>query len=181
MRLDKEQLTMLVVAIVVVGGAGAAIWMPARQQRQALQQRIDRAQQKLEKARQSPSLSKWHQSVASLEQRLANSRQRVPSQEELAKVLRGLSDVLAKRGVTEQEVSTAPAERFGSFGVTPVTVKFTGSCPDAHAVVKRIEQMPRLIQVDRLEVNHPEPKQPGAVRVYLELSAFFKRKQAESR
>jgi len=180
MRIDKDQLKVFIVLALVVGGFAVGIWMPARQQRRVLQDRIDQAEQKLRQARESPSLKKWNKTVASLEQQLASSRQRVPPRNELATVLRGLSEVLSKRNVMDQSVSTAPAQRFGSFGVTPITVKFRGSFPDAHAVVQRIEQMPRLIQVDRFEVDRGEVTESGPVRVYLELSAFFSRKASAS-
>jgi Tfp pilus assembly protein PilO len=176
MPIDRDQLKVLAVFVVVVGGFGLGIWLPARQERTSLQQRIDKAQGMLAKARQSPSVKSWHQTVASLEKRVAGSTQRVPARNELVQVLRGVSEVLNKRGVVDQQVSTEPAEPFGQFASTRVVVKFKGTFPDAHAVVNRVEGMPRLIQVDQFEVANLSSGGAKPLRVHLELRAFFSQK-----
>jgi len=180
MRLDKDQLKVLAVLIVVGGAFGVGIWWPAHQQRRALQRRVDQAKGKLQQARQSPSLERWSKTVASLETRVSGSRQRLPSKDELAQVLRGLSRVLNERGVRTPTVATAEAKRFGEFGVTPITVKFQGSFSDAHVVVQRIEKMPRLIQVDHFEVRRGEVTTQRPLDVHLKLSAFFSQKEPGS-
>jgi Tfp pilus assembly protein PilO len=177
MWIDRDELKMLVVWVVVVGTFAVGIWWPARQQRQALDQRISGYEQALARAKESPSLDAWHKTVASLEREVTASRQRLPAQGEPVNVLRGLSEVLDRRGVTKRQVSTEAARHFGRFGVTPIVVKFRGRFPDAHAVVKRIEQMPRLIQVDRFAVTGSPEGGTDPRRVHLELSAFFRRQE----
>jgi Tfp pilus assembly protein PilO len=174
---DRDQLKVLAVLLIVVGGFGAGIWLPARAERQTLQKRITEARQKLAKARESPSLRKWNQAVGNLRTKIDQSRQRVPRQDEMAEVLRGLSEVLNTRHVDDREVMTRDMQRFGRFGLIPIEVTFRGTFKDAYAVMQRIEQMPRLVQVDRLELGSNQRAEEQGLSVQLKLSAFFARRE----
>ena len=175
MRTEKQQFIVFGVLAAVGLAFGVGVWWPAHQQRQQYHQHIEQARQTLKKARQSPKLETWHQAVDQLEQRLKGAQQHVPTRDKPAEVLRGLARALREHGVVDQEVITRPARKYGEHRVIRIKVTFRGSFPAAYSIVRRIEQMPRLIQIDRFAITDAAGQEAGRLAVDLELSTFFSR------
>jgi Tfp pilus assembly protein PilO len=172
MWIDRDEWKVLAALAVIVVAFAIGIWLPARSERAGLHERIEHAENQLAKARASPDLSTWHEAVSTLRRELQGAQRRVPQDDELSRVLRGITNALNERGVRRQEVVTQEIERLDAYNVIPITVNFQGSFMDAYHVMERVEQMPRLIQVEQLHVKKPNDG-AEALAVHMELSTFF--------
>jgi Tfp pilus assembly protein PilO len=177
MRIERDQVKTLIVFAILLVGFSVGLWLPARAERARLQERIDSARDTLGMdLAQSKGLVKLHQVVTELRQTCNGAQQYVPQEDEMADVLRGLTESLVEMGVREQEVTTREVKHFAHYSVIPLELNFHSSFPMAYEVLRQIESRPRLIRIDNLEIQGDLQKPQQPLEIHLELSTFFSRK-----
>lgn len=179
MPVSREEVRFLAVLGLIVGAFGVGLWLPAHRERAKLQTRIDQARQQLEAQRaNADEVARLHQQVVQLSQAVSRQPHQVPEQEDLDQVLRHLTRALQSSNVREPDLTTRDTRHFAHYSIIPIEVEFQGSFRDAFGVLERIESMPRLIRVDRLELEGQERNTAGPLSVSLQLSAFVAREEA---
>ena len=176
MRIEKDQIKTMCVAVVLLGLFVAFIWKPQRKEMAELEVSIEGSKATLGMNENSTAmLTSQYREVERLRGELEGSQRRVPSRDELADVLSGLTRALRENRLHEQEVLARPFIDYASYSVMPMVMDFSGNFPETFGVLRSIEQMSRLIRIDRLTVTEKPGKQEGEARlaIHMELSTFY--------
>lgn len=176
MRIEKDQVRTLSAAGIMLAIFAAAVLAPLHVQRANYQHRIDAAKRALGiDLVETKGLAKLNSDVASLRQVINGAQQYVPEQDEMADVMRGLSEALDSFGVTERQVQTQTTQHYQKYSVMPISLQYRASFPAVFGVLRRIEQMQRLIRVDELVVRQESNDDLEPLQIKLSLSTFIAR------
>ena len=174
MPVERDQVKTVVIVAVVLIGFGIGIWWPAHAQRAGLQARIDRVRAELGIDPDSQrGVRDWYAQVTALRERVSGAQRYVPAEDELADVHRSLTQALNAFDVIEPEVLTGEITHYDDYSTIPVNLRFRGSYAAARGVLEQIESTPRLMRIDRLDVESDGEQLTGRVIVRLELATFF--------
>lgn len=173
MRVERDQLILMGVLGAAAAAFTVAVYMPVRSQQSQAREQIQayRSQLDMDLAG-SKELPKLLEQVNSLREACNGAQRDVPTQSELASLLRSLSSELEKQHATDKEVQMRPIIQGADYHVQPVSLRFTASFPAVYGFLKRLESMPRLIRIDRLELTGT-PDKGGSLTARIELSTFF--------
>lgn len=174
MHIEKDQVKALAAAGVLLVVFVAAVLLPLRHQRGKYQQRIADAEQALGiDLREARGVSKLNDEVVELRQVVEGAQQYVPQSDELADVLRGLSEALTSHGIIEREMQTKPTTHHHAYSVIPIQLQFHASYPAVHGVLQQIERMRRLIRIDEVKIRGDRADGLAPLSVDLSLSTFI--------
>ena len=179
LTIDKDQLKTGAIILPVLLVLGGAIWLPASWERDRLQARQAAAQATLaQEGRHAESLPQLYRQVNELQERAATLKQRVPEKDELAEVLRGVTEALQLYDVEERQVEAGTPQPYRDYTVAPIELEFDGTFLTAYGVMRHIESLPRLVRIDSVELK-PLSEKPAEgeardmLKVRMELSTFF--------
>ncbi|MBI1335681.1 MAG: type 4a pilus biogenesis protein PilO [Phycisphaera sp.] len=174
MRIEKDQFKTLGVLVAMGCVFVFALWMPHHKRMEALRDRVVTAQRQMGVDRQSTAaLVGLAQEVLDLKQQLGESSRFVPEGDDLADLLKQLSNDLESHNVFDREMQTRSAVNYANFSLIPVTLRFRGSFPAVYDFLDKIESMRRVVRVDRVQAEGRPGKGDGLVDAQIELSAFF--------
>ncbi len=179
LNIDKEQLKTLAIIVPVLLVLGGAIYLPASWERDRLETRREAARATLTaQGGYNKSLPQLYRQVNDLQERAATLKQRVPNRDELAEVLRGITEALQLYDVEERQVEAGTPEAYRDYTVAPIELEFDGSFLTAYGVMKHIESLPRLVRIDSVELkpltDAPKGDEPrDMLKVRMKLSTFF--------
>lgn len=172
--IERDQWKFLTVLGVLLLAFGIGIYLPAYYQRSKIHERIDAAKAELGiDPAALAGLNRYHTRVIALREEVSGAQRYVPQVEEIASVLRGLTQSLDAHDTAQPEVLTGAARRFADYSVVPVSLRFEAPFPAAFGVLDRIESMPRLIRIDELHFQADARRLDAPMSVQLELSTFF--------
>jgi Tfp pilus assembly protein PilO len=174
MRVERDQLRILLAVVAVATLFVAGLWLPQRYRQHRLEAAIAAAEQE-QQAHATCALNL--QTLARREARLrhdtAASERYVPPEGELADLLRQISSELQREKVTDQEIQTQPLAIGANYCVMPITLRFRCSFPAAYGFLRSVESLHRLVRVTRVELAG-EADQPGRpLQARLELCGLF--------
>ena len=174
MRIDRSEVRALVLGLLVAGAMIAGLWWPTHARRRALTAQIEQADSVLrDSGAKDVGLSALAQKVELLKTSADAAQQRVPTQLGLGDLLRQLSLQADAQQVTSLEVSTKSIIAGPDYSIIPLTVQFHGLFPSVFGFLQAVEQMPRLVRVNRVDL-HGVPSKPGdPLAVTIELYTFF--------
>ena len=163
-----------VIGAAILCGLTFGLWYPYHRVRVDTQQKIDTARKELGLSPDgSDDWTTLPTNVAMLREQTTGAQKYVPQEDEIAEVLRGLTESLDAHGVRQPEVITKKIKHFEDYSVIPVSLQFTAGFTETYGVLKRLESLPRLIRIDELEVESNSRKRRAPLTVVLELSTFF--------
>ena len=181
MPIERDQLKTLAIIVSLGLVFAVVIWLPGHFARQKIQTRITSARHELGiMPDHKAGLSSWYTQVVNLRQTVNGAQKYVPEQDELADVLRGITQAMQDNPVESPELTTRDVTHFANYSVIPVSLQFSAHFPDVFGVLDAIEQMPRLIRIERLDIAS-NPNDPGQrLSVKLELSTFFSKQKNQA-
>jgi Tfp pilus assembly protein PilO len=173
MRIERDQLILMASMAGMAAVFCVAAYMPMRdQQKQSLAQiQACKAQLAIDLAG-AGDLARLESEVQALREANSGAQRGVPTQSELKSLLLALSSELDSRQVTDKETQMRAIMHGADYNVQPVSLRFKASFPAVYGFLRRIESMPRLIRIDRLELN-TTPDGGGKLNARIELSTFF--------
>lgn len=154
------------------------VWWPQMRELSEQRTRIDVAQEKLGPTfNQAASVSSREHDVVALREALDASSRYVPREQELAELLRSLTQAVQDQGLTEQQVEAREVRQYKNYGVIPADLQISGSFDAVYSVIEAIENLPRLVRLDAMNLRVAEPRRgeaaTGQVHASLRLSTFF--------
>jgi len=175
-RIEKDQVRALLAGVGLFVLFGGGVLAPLRYQRAQHHARIAAAEHALGiDLKEASGLARLNAEVVELRRVVRGAQQYVPQDDELADVLRGLSEALTSHGIIEREMQTRPTLHHADYSTIPIELQFKGSYPSAHGVLRQIEQMHRLIRIDKLRVRGNQNDALAPLHVELTLSTFIAR------
>jgi Tfp pilus assembly protein PilO len=173
MLVDREQLraTIVVVAIVLVFVVG--LWAPLSNRAGELEAEILKLEGDLGVTRgRTDGLGELASEVDRLQAKVAETNKLIPQQGELAGLLRELSTQIETEALTDQNLATGSQQVSDEYATLPVELTFSGDSPAVFRFVRRVERMPRLVQVERLFIDRRDEAE-GVVSAEMDLKTFF--------
>lgn len=182
MQIESDQIKTAAAVGVLALVFTFVLWMPTRDQKQALQTRIDTAKKTAQDAnKDAKGMIQLVEQVNELEDLLSRDDHYVPGEQEMADLLRQLTSALAKQHTKEPEVKTEPTQREGDYNLMPVKLRFQGKFASVFSFLKRIESMRRLVRVTNVEIDVPvRDDDPEMLDIRIELYTFFKANEGET-
>ncbi|MBL0926412.1 MAG: type 4a pilus biogenesis protein PilO [Phycisphaerales bacterium] len=165
--------------------AGLLFWPAVREQRE-LERQIAAFEEKLSKPVDGP------EEIARLRTRLDGLRDMgrerstpIPRDADVAGLIRELSGVLERIGLSRREVTTGTSRQLEEAASMPMSVLVDGAFPGIYEAVRRVEGLPRLVRVQRLRVEAQKPdgrgmNRAGEVHADLLIDVFYAPREARA-
>ena len=173
MRIERDQITTAAVLaamllVCVLGG-----WMPNRFRAARLESRIAEARSQLGLGSSGgEDVKQLARQVRELQDAINKTQKHIPQDDELADLLRRISEQLDDQAVVEPTIRTHSVRQGTDYRVIPIELRFEGSFPSAFGFVEQLESMRRLVRIDRLEVEADRKQRHKPLAVALDLSTF---------
>lgn len=174
MRIEKDQANTLIAVVGLMLAYGAVVWLPSHLERGRLRVRLDTAAEQVEMSRsQLQSSAELEREVKAMQASIDSQKQHLSGAGEAAEVVSSLGSAMERQGVNDPEVQTQPVIVGNDFCVAPVLVRYRGSFSQTLSLLKEIENGPRLMRVDRLDIVGSG--KPGAEKqtVAIDLAALL--------
>jgi len=137
-----------------------------------LKAQIADEQNALDINRKSPeSISSLQKEVRELAKTAANYDERIPIESDLGAILQKLAWFAQSRNLRLESVKPGEPVAYSDVTALPILMRVRGPFPAIFAMVKDIEQMPRLTQVERLVVTTNQSEE-AAVSAELAFKVF---------
>lgn len=174
MRVETDQIRTLAIVGVLFAGFAVGLWWPAHNQRKKLHERADIAQRQLGiDAPNTQQLSRLYTHVLDLRQQVQGVHRQVPGEEEIAYVLRGISEAAKNNEIVGQEVQMRDTVAYVDYSVIELDVQVAGKYRQIIGLLKDIEALPRLVRIDELEIESSARRPNDPLRARIRLSTFF--------
>lgn len=174
MRIESDQLRTFGLLLVLTSAWAVAMWWPDQQRQASAQRRIIEAKHRIESNRgASAQLASLSKELVQLQQVVDSSPKQMPQEDQLANLLKQLSTEMNAHHLAEQDVLTQPIQHGKEYSMVPLTLNFKGTFLEIFSFVKKVESLPRMIRITRLEIHHRPQKAGESLAVSLDLCAFF--------
>lgn len=181
MSIDRRTLWMLGGLVLAVAAYAGGVWWPSQSRMRQLRQDIAQAEKDLGIARdRTDGLSRLVGEVDDLRARVNSTNKIIPVADEMASVLRTLSVYVEDQDLAGQGLSTEPTIVAPNYLTMPVRIQFTGDSLSAFEFVHRLESMPKMVQVEELEMKKQEGTD-GDVQATLKLNTYFTATEGRAR
>ena len=150
----RDNLIAAGVLLGVVLAATVLVYLPQRGRLHDLRTEI--AQEKarlLGDTERSSAVPAMLRQVQTMRKRYTNFDRRLPKRKELGGFLREISGNLAQENLANQLIEPGSPTRAKLFHTLPIVVRFQGSYLSLASFLKRLEEMERLTQVQRLSIS----------------------------
>ena len=183
MQISRGDIKTLAVLAAVFAVFAVGLWLPASFTRSDIQERITAARTELNNQKYSAKdLANLNRNVLELRASVQGTQRYIPEEDELDELLRSLAESLQGFDVRQQEIETSRMEYHADYTVVPVSVRFEGSFPTTFGILSQIESMPRLLRIERMELQPQRQDRIGeALLVSLEINTFFAETKAVAR
>jgi len=165
--------------LVITGSVFGVVLLPSAKKEQALLSEIARLRADLTQPTSGPEMiARLSSDLEALKEFGRGRMTPIPKQSNIAGLMASISHILDELGLEQSDITTKPAKQLDFASAMPVSVTLEGSFQKIYLAISRIEQLPRLIRVDRLRVSVPQTPnlsvdRSGTVRAEISLSAFF--------
>lgn len=175
MRIERDQVTTMVILLAITIGFALGVWWPLRNWQQGLQVELDTVRQQINSDRgRTVGLTAMGQEVVQLQAAVARHTRVVPRTGELASLIRDISAELKIHQIADPEINTLAAVHGDDYSFVPLTLRFRGSFLPVFRFLRNLESMDRLLRVSRLELSGDPQRPEDGLMVRLELAAFYR-------
>ncbi len=174
MQIDRSRarLLLVILGLAVVFAAGS--WWPAQRAQSGLSKRISEAQAKLQSERLGVGdLPALVTEIGAMERELAAGPRQVPTHNDVAELLRSLCTLMDEHQLSDQQIVTQAIVHGRDYSLMPLRLEFTGMFPQVYGFLQKLEALPRMVRVMKVQMNRDTPDRVSGVRTTLELSAVF--------
>lgn len=173
MRVNQAKLKFAGILAFAAACFFALLWWPMVSSIKQVQAEIVQAEADLGLTRgRTDGLTQLAQRVDDLRAQAALNNKEIPDSAEMAAVLRQLSLQIERADLAGQGISTFDSEKRDEVIEVPVELTFSGRSPLVFSFVEQIEDMPRLVQVDSLQIA-TDPQDPRQVNARVRVRTFF--------
>lgn len=174
----RNNFIVLAFLAVIVAGVMLLVYVP--QQRELMSLRTAISQEKVrmsENASLCSAVPAMIRQVQDLKTSYSNFDQRLPKQIELGGFLREISGDLSQESLVNQLIEPGSPRRSELFHTLPITLRFRGNYLSLASFLKRLSQMGRLTQVERITISNkgavPKPDEPLNLDIELLMNIYF--------
>jgi len=169
---------MLGIMAAVITVATILVYLPQQRQLNSLKTAIGQEKLRMaENAQQCSAVPAMIRQVQDLKKRYGNFDQRLPQQIELGGFLREISGNLSQENLANQLIQPQSPKQAELFHTLPIMLRFRGTYMSLAGFLRRLSEMERLTQVERITINESqeEPKsgEPWQLDVEVLMNIYF--------
>ncbi len=156
---------LIVVGLLAALVVAAVVFVYLPQQRRLRDLRTRVARQKVQLADSSDraaAVPDMLRQVQAMRVRYSNFDRRLPQQKELGGFLKEISGNLAEADLSDQMIRPGSPKHAALFHTLPITLRFKSSYLSLAGLLKQLEEMKRLTQVEKLSIFQRDRERPGA-------------------
>ena len=120
------------------------------------------------------AIAALEEELGDLEDEAAKFQGAIPDRKELGTFFQTLARFAQSHGLAPSQINPGSPVRSSGVGAIPVSFTVRGPFRAVHALIRDIEQMPRLTQFERFEVITGESEGSDSVLARVELRVFFR-------
>ncbi|HQE42215.1 MAG TPA: type 4a pilus biogenesis protein PilO [Phycisphaerae bacterium] len=166
----------LIWAAAILAGSAAFFLIVARPQTaraRELRQTIQNQQVELAARFHSlKEIARIEKEVESLTAQTTHFERRIPREPMLGGFLEELARMAQQQALQSEAIQPGEPVRCGEVFALPIALKVRGPFAKVHALLRNIEQIPRLTRIDRF-ISVADEEHPGNVIVELDLKVFY--------
>ncbi|MHC4291420.1 MAG: type 4a pilus biogenesis protein PilO [Planctomycetota bacterium] len=154
-KLDKQQLIILALGVLISGGFGIFRYIPIVRQKYAIQKQVE--QQNLvidEICSQSALIPELRQRKNRLQKQLLPFTQKVPQGRNLATLWRQVAEMMNECKLTDQLVQPGDELKSEELCSIPLTIECKGSMEQIFAFFQSLENIDRLIRFEKVSLEN---------------------------
>ena len=173
MSIDRAQVRFSLIVVGLVVAFAAGLWGPTYWQIRRIHRQIAQAESDLGiKRGRTDGLAMLAHEVEQLRREIAGTSKTIPAHADLAEVLRELSTQIEAEKLTSQGISTPAGVTADDHAEMPVQLSVRGPSTAVFALVRRVENLPRLIQFDSIRIQRDD-KSPNQVQANMKLTTYY--------
>ena len=154
-KLDKQQLIILALSAVILGGFGFFQYVPVIRQKHAIWEQLTRQDQLSETiCLQSAVWPELKQQEKQLQEELIPFSKKVPQGRHFAQLWQQIADVMNECKLTEQLVQPGVELKSDQLCSIPLTFECQGSLKQLFAFFQAMENMDRLIRFEEVKLEN---------------------------
>ena len=174
MHIDRFQMRTGLIVLGMIVVFVAAVWRPHARQCADVQGQIAALESELaHKRQQAEGAAILQQEVNQLESELDGNNKQISPRHDVAGLLRQINGQIAQEELGDQNLTTQPQKSVNrDYTILPIELRFAGDSVSAFRFVRRVEQMPRLVQLRHLDMQ-ADVERSSRVEVTMGIDAFF--------
>jgi Tfp pilus assembly protein PilO len=171
---EKQQLTIFVVAVVIIGGFVLFRYRPLSREKRAVEQNIFAQRLTIAKGaadgKQLPVLKQQLQKVRS---ELENYEANIPDQRALGVFLRRIAALMNEHNLYDQNIEPREEVKNEEFYCIPMSMRCKGKLSQLFEFYKQLQGLDRLIRIERVKLTNDKDFS-GEVRMETEAVIYYK-------
>ncbi len=155
MFLEKKQIIIIVVAILVFGGFILFRYIPMNRDMNAVKK--ERAEQNLIIAKgisDSEQLSVFEKQMHELQEKLDNYEANIPRQKDLGSFLKKIANLMDSNNLKDQAIKPLEETRINELICIPVSMECRGSLTELFEFYKNLQSLDRQIRINRVKLEN---------------------------
>ena len=174
MQIDRHQMRTGLIVLGMTVAFVAAVWWPHVRQSAGLNGQIAALDSELaHKRQQVENAVHLQEELDQLEHELAGNNKQISPRQDVAGLLRQINGQIAQEELGDQNLTTHPQKSVNrDYTILPIELRFAGDSVSAFRFVRRVEQMPRLVQLRHLDMR-ADVERSSRVEVTMGIDAFF--------
>jgi len=152
---ERQQLTICVVAGVIVGGFVLFRYLPLRRTMKAVRQ--TKAAQTLTIAKgtaDNKQLSLLKEQLLKLQQKLENYEANIPGQRDLGAFLHRIADLMNEHNLSEQVIEPRKEVKGEKLNCIPVNMQCKGKLDRIFEFYRRLQGLDRLVRIEQVKLTN---------------------------
>jgi Tfp pilus assembly protein PilO len=153
-NIDKQQIIIIIVAVITIGGFGVLRYLPLAGKTRAIKaarvQFQNGDQEVKNQARQIPILNAKMEQIKS---KIGDYDRKVPSGREFALLYDEITDVMKKHNLSDQLIQPGSESVGNEMSSIPITIECSGNLKDIFGFFRSIESLNRLIRIESLDMK----------------------------
>ncbi|WP_169853123.1 type 4a pilus biogenesis protein PilO [Anaerohalosphaera lusitana] len=173
---ERQQLLIIAVALGILGIFGAAIYAPLA--RQTMRLKTTKASVHDENGKVKSQIERIPSTVREkreLAAAVGDFEAKIPTERRFAQVWEQLAEVMNEEGLTDQLIQPGvEVKGKDELVCIPLSIECTGDLGQIYAFFRSLEELERLIRVDRLEISEDKDSD-GKLKMTANAKIFYRR------
>jgi Tfp pilus assembly protein PilO len=172
-NLDKQQLIILAVSIVLGGGFVVFKYVPIIREKHALHKQMDQQALVIEQVcSQSALWPELKYKKVQIENQLAPFAEKIPQGRNFAQLWQQVAEVMNAYNLQEQVVQPGDELKSGQLCSIPLTIECKGSLVQLFTFIQELENLHRLIRFEKIQIEN-DKEFTGFVKMNAEASIYY--------
>jgi Tfp pilus assembly protein PilO len=153
-NIDKQQIVIIIIAVVSLGGFGVLRYLPLAGKTRAIKAARAQFQEgDLEVKNQARQIPVLNAKMEQIKSRIGDYDRKVPSGREFASLYDDIADIMKKHNLSDQLIQPGSEKVGKNISSIPISIECSGNLKDVFGFFRSIESFDRHIRIESLEMT----------------------------